>query len=99
MKRRYFRIFCSVKAPDEAGVASSWYVGRSFDSLSSGGDGLMHQNRELTHSDLQKIDKNLLKGSTLVVSFLTTKRPHRVTNRQIFPLRGPRAGASGPLHT
>ena len=62
MKRRDFRIFCSVTVADEAGVASSGYVGRSFDSLSGGGDGLMHQNRELTQSDLQKIDKNRLNG-------------------------------------
>ena len=62
MKRRDFRIFCSVTVPDEAGVAWSGYVGRSFDSLSGGGDGLMHQNRELTHSDLQKIDKTPSQG-------------------------------------
>ena len=58
----------------------------------------MHRNQELTHSDLQKIDKNRLNGLTLAASFLTTKRPSRVENCKIFPLRGPKAGGSAPLH-
>ena len=62
MKRRDFRIFGAVTVPGEAGVASPWYVGRSFDSLSGGGDGLMHQNRELTHCGLQKIDKKVFQA-------------------------------------
>ena len=52
----------------------------------------------LAQSDQRKHRNFAWAAHRASISILTRKWPSRVSNRQKFPLRGPKAGGSAPLH-